>query len=300
MNYSNLLRNCTLCPRKCSIDRFEKAGFCGADSKIKIARASLHMWEEPCISGINGSGTVFFSGCCLKCCFCQNYEISSEGKGFYITEEELADTFIMLQEKGAHNINLVSPTPYVPQIMQALDISGNKLTIPVVYNCGGYENIETLEMLKGKVDIFLPDLKYYESELSQKYSKASDYFEKTSAAIKKMVEISGKPVFDENGIMKSGVIVRHLVLPNCRHDSEKLIEWLGDNFRRDELMVSVMSQFIPVYKAFDFKELSRRTSTFEYNYVADLLAQSGFNGFYQQRSSASKGYIPEFYDYKYY
>lgn len=296
----DILELCTLCPRRCGVNRYEKAGFCGEKSAVRIARAELHYWEEPCISGSKGSGTVFFSGCALKCCFCQNYEISAEGKGFVVTEKELADIFIMLQNKGAHNINLVNPTHFVPQILKALELTGDNLKIPVVYNSGGYDDPETLELLRGKVSIFLPDLKYYDSGLSKRFSNAADYFDKASAAIKKMAEIAGKPVYDENGIMQRGVIVRHLVLPNCRHDSAKLIGWLTDTFEKDEILVSVMSQFTPVYKAFDFKELSRRTSTFEYNYVADLLEKSGFDGFCQQKSSADESFIPQFYDKKYF
>lgn len=296
----DILERCTLCPRRCGVNRYEKAGFCGEKSAVRIARAELHYWEEPCISGSKGSGTVFFSGCALKCCFCQNYEISAEGKGFSVTEKELADIFIMLQNRGAHNINLVNPTHFVPQILKALELAGDKLKIPVVYNSGGYDDLETLELLRGKVSIFLPDLKYCDSGLSKRFSNAADYFDKASAAIKKMAEIAGKPVFDENGIMQRGVIVRHLVLPNCRHDSAKLIGWLTDTFEKDEILVSVMSQFTPVYKAFDFKELSRRTSTFEYNYVADLLEKSGFDGFCQQKSSADECFIPQFYDKKYF
>jgi len=296
----DILERCTLCPRRCGVNRYEKAGFCGEKSAVRIARAELHYWEEPCISGSKGSGTVFFSGCALKCCFCQNYEISAEGKGFSVTEKELSDIFIMLQNRGAHNINLVNPTHFVPQILKALELAGDKLKIPVVYNSGGYDDLETLELLRGKVSIFLPDLKYCDSGLSKRFSNAADYFDKASAAIKKMAEIAGKPVFDENGIMQRGVIVRHLVLPNCRHDSAKLIGWLTDTFEKDEILVSVMSQFTPVYKAFDFKELSRRTSTFEYNYVADLLEKSGFDGFCQQKSSADECFIPQFYDKKYF
>lgn len=296
----DILTHCTLCPRKCGVNRYKTKGFCGENSKVRIARAELHMWEEPCISGKNGSGTVFFSGCPLKCCFCQNYEISSEGKGFELSEEELSDTFLMLQDKGAENINLVNPTHFVPQILSALEIAGQSLKIPVVYNCGGYENPETLEMLKGKVHIFLPDLKYYDSAISEKYSKASDYFEKASQTLKKMIEIAGKPVFDENGMMKSGVIVRHLVLPGCRHDSIKLMQWLGENFEKDDIILSVMSQYTPAYKAFDFKELSRRTSTFEYNSVMNIVEDFEFKGYFQQKSSADKIYIPDFFDKKYY
>lgn len=294
------LEKCLLCPRKCGVNRYQNRGFCGCGGEIRIARAALHMWEEPCISGKRGSGTVFFTGCNLKCCFCQNYEISAQNKGFDINVQELADIFLMLQEKGAHNINLVTPTPYVYQIAEALDLVKAQLNIPIVYNCGGYESIETLEFMADKVDIFLPDLKYFDSQMSEKYSCAEDYFEKASAAIRKMVDITGKPVFDENGMMKKGVIVRHLVLPNGRHDSEKIIKWLSENFEKDQILVSVMSQYTPVYKAAEHKEINRRTSTFEYNYAADLLEKCGFRCYFQERSSAQEEYIPEFFDHKYF
>lgn len=297
---SDILKSCALCPRECKVNRYERKGFCGEDANVRIARAELHQWEEPCISGKNGSGTVFFSGCCLKCCFCQNYEISAEGKGFELTEQELAETFLRLQDMGAHNINLVNPTHFVPQIITVLDICKDSLHIPVVYNTGGYDKPETLELLGDRVKIFLPDLKYSDPQLSADYSKASDYFEATAKAIRKMVDIAGKPVFDENGIMQRGVIVRHLVLPTHRKDSIKLMEWLGENFAKDEIMVSLMSQFTPVYKAFDHKELCRKTATFEYNSVIDVVNKYGFNGFIQSRTSANADFIPKFYDEKYY
>ena len=298
---TKLLDSCRLCPRNCSVNRNNgKRGFCRAGAKVRIARADLHMWEEPCISGTNGSGTVFFSGCNLQCCFCQNYEISAGGKGFELSAAELAETFIMLQNKGAHNINLVTPAPYVPQIIEALDIAGNRLTVPIVYNSGGYESIETLEMLRGKVDIFLPDLKYYSSELSKKYSGAEDYFEKASRALIKMHELAGSPVVDDKGILRRGVVVRHLVLPNCRKDSAKVIGWLADNFTPQEILISLMSQYVPMYKAENIKELSRRTSTFEYEYVCSLVQNCGYDGYFQQRSAAEDKYVPEFFDKKYY
>ena len=298
---NELLKSCSLCPRKCGINRLDgETGFCRCGKTVRIARADLHMWEEPCISGKTGAGTVFFSGCSLQCCYCQNFEISEGCKGFELTVEELADTFLMLQNKGAQNIELVTAAPYVPQILDALDIAGDRLTVPIVYNSGGYESLETLELLRDKVDIFLPDLKYYSSELSKKYSAASDYFERASAAIIKMVSLVGSPEFDEDGMLKRGVVVRHLVLPNCRHDSAKLIGWLGDNFAPYELLLSIMSQYVPMHKAKDIKELSRRTSTFEYNYVCHLAELSGFDGFFQQRESAVKDFVPTFYDEKYY
>ncbi|MGN0632698.1 MAG: radical SAM protein [Oscillospiraceae bacterium] len=294
-----LLRACHLCPRECGIDRFCKTGFCGEGRTVRIARAELHMWEEPCISGKNGSGTVFFSGCNLKCCFCQNFEISHLGKGFLLSDEELAETFLRMQEMGAHNINLVTPTHFVPQILNALEMTDGKLNIPVVYNCGGYENPETLELLKEWVDIFIPDLKYFDDEAAAKYSSCEGYFDKAIKAIRKMADIAGKPCF-ENGLMKGGVIVRHLILPNHRHDSIRLIEELKKNFSPDELLISLMCQYTPVYKSSMHKEINRKLSAFEYKSVLKVLEKSGFDGFTQQRDSASTDYIPEFYSEKYF
>ena len=297
---ADIMKSCTLCPRKCGIDRTQSKGFCGEGDVVRIARAELHMWEEPCISGSKGSGTVFFSGCCLRCCFCQNYEISAQGTGFELTVRELADTFLRLQDMGAHNINLVSPTHFAVQICEALDLLGDELKIPTLYNCGGYESVETLKMLGGRVKIFLPDLKYFDSELSRRYSAAADYFPVAMAALRQMVDIAGKPRFDENGIMQSGVIVRHLVLPNHRHDSIRLMNELAARFGTQQFLVSLMSQFVPMHKAFEHKELSRRTSTFEYESVADEVRRLGFDGYFQQRSSASEDFVPTFYNKKYF
>lgn len=256
------------------------------------------MWEEPCISGSQGSGTVFFSGCTLKCIFCQNYEISQLDKGYAITVNELADIFLQLQEKGAHNINLVSPTPYVPHIIKALDMVKGKLTIPVVYNCGGYERIETIKTLESYVQIYLPDLKYFDDTYAKEYSGANDYFETAMGAIKEMVRQVGKPRFDDNGIMQSGVIVRHLALPSLRQDSAKVIDALGKEFARDEIMLSLMSQYIPMHKAIGHPKLGRRISTFEYNKVLETASKFGYEGFSQERSSSSEVYVPPFTDKK--
>ncbi|MDE6149971.1 MAG: radical SAM protein [Ruminococcus sp.] len=295
-----LLECCRICPRECGINRYETKGFCMEGADIRIARAELHFWEEPCISGENGSGTVFFSGCPLKCCYCQNYEISANNKGFVISPKQLADTFIMLQDRGAHNINLVNPTHFAVQIKEAFDFCKDKLKIPIVYNCGGYEKTEIIDSVAEFADIFLPDLKYFDGNISQRYSKAEDYFDFCSKSIKEMVKVSGKPAFDENGILISGVVVRHLVLPNHRHDSIKLMNWLGQNFAKDEILVSVMCQYTPVFKAENYKEINRKTSTFEYNSVCDVLQQYGFNGYFQQKSSAQTDFIPKFYDKLYY
>lgn len=220
-NVMLLANPCNLCPRKCGVDRAAKPGFCGCGVRVRVARAALHYWEEPCISGKSGSGAVFFSGCTLRCCYCQNYKISTGRFGKEISVGRLAEIFLELQEKGANNINLVTATQYLPQVLDALDIAKPKLHIPIVYNCGGYERIETIRALKGYVDIFLPDFKYFSSELSRKYSRAEDYFDITSAAIKEMIAQTGKIHIADNGIMKKGVIIRHLVLPGARKDSFK-------------------------------------------------------------------------------
>ena len=286
--------NCRLCPRKCGVDRTKRTGFCGQNDKVRIARAGLHFWEEPVISGERGSGTVFFSGCTLRCCFCQNYEISQQNKGRYISEDELADIFLDLQSQGAHNINLVSPTPFIPSVIKALDAVRGSLKIPVVCNCGGYENVETVRSLDGYVDVWLPDLKYFSPELSKKYSQAENYFETAIEAIKQMQKQTGKPQLGDDGTLRRGVIVRHLVLPTHRRDSEKVIEALGQAFRPDEILLSVMSQYTPMFRAAEFSEINRRVSTFEYNFVLDCAEKFGFDGFSQERDSAGGSYVPEF------
>ncbi len=290
---SSDLHNCKLCPRKCGADRYAGKGFCGCGAEIKAAKAFLHMWEEPCISGENGAGTVFFSGCNLKCLYCQNYRISAENFGKEISAERLAEIFLELRDKGANNIDLVSPTPYVPQIIKALDLCRGKLDIPVVYNTGGYELPETLKMLEGYVDVYLPDLKYYDGSLGEKYSSAADYFEIASEAIKEMYRQVGS-VKIEDGLIKKGVIIRHLALPSHRRDSEKILEWIAETFPKKDVLVSLMSQYVPVYKSFEHKEISRRISTFEYNFLLDRAAELGLEGFMQERSSADSGYTPDF------
>ncbi len=290
----SMYHECTLCPRKCRVDRTKSLGFCRQSEELRIARADLHFWEEPCISGTNGSGTVFFSGCTLKCCFCQNYEISQQNKGYNISVNELADIFIELQNKGAHNINLVSPTPHVPKIIEALDLVKPKLIIPVVYNCGGYESVDTIKMLEGYIDVYLPDMKYFSDDLALKYSGCKDYFNTALDALKEMVIQVGKPRFDDNGIIQKGVIVRHLVLPTLCKDSIMIMNELSKHFDRDEILISAMSQYVPMHRSFDFKELSRRVSTFEYNSLLDEINRLGFEGFSQQREAADKAYIPKF------
>lgn len=287
------MSQCTLCPRQCKANRTISKGFCGGGNQIKVARASLHYWEEPCISGANGSGTVFFSGCTLKCCFCQNYKISAENFGKNISVGRLAQIFLELQEQKAENINLVNPTHYVPLITQALDMVKGKLNIPIVYNTGGYECVYTLKMLEGYVDIYLPDLKYKDSVISQKYSKAKDYFDVAIKATKYMYEQVGG--LEYNGdMLKKGLIIRHLVLPNNRNDSVAVLDWIADNFDKDKILISLMSQFTPFYKCSEHPEINRRISTFEYNKVLEHAQKLGLKGFMQEKSSAKEEYTPDF------
>lgn len=284
---------CTLCPRNCKTDRTQRTGVCGADESVRAARAALHFWEEPCISGAKGSGTVFFSGCTLKCCFCQNYEISHENKGRDISLIRLSDIFLELQDAGAENINLVNPTHYVPQIINALDMVRHRLHIPIVYNSGGYEKTETLKLLDGYIDIYMPDLKYMSREISEKYSKASDYFFYASKAVIEMHRQQPNIVID-GSIMKKGLLIRHLVLPGCRRDSMALLEWLGNTFTEGSFLLSLMSQFTPCYKCGEHPEINRRVTTLEYESVADKAAELGFEGYTQQRSSAQSSFTPKF------
>lgn len=290
------LKSCRLCPRECKIDRFSSLGFCKATPNPKIARAALHHWEEPCISGTQGSGTVFFSGCNLKCVYCQNFEISQIGFGKEVSVERLSEIFEELFEKGAHNINLVSPTPYVPQIVAAIKKVKHIVKIPFVYNTGGYESAETLESLRGVIDIFLTDIKYKDASLAQKYSKAPDYFDISLSAAKKMIDICGNPRFDQNGILKSGVIIRHLALPGCRKDSIEILETLAAELSPDSFILSLMSQFTPDPDILtNHRELCRKVTSFEYNSVVDAAISLGFkNGYMQEKSSAKKSYTPPF------
>lgn len=287
--------SCNLCPRECGADRHTQPGFCQCGRQIKAARAALHFWEEPCISGSKGSGTVFFSGCTLRCCYCQNSKISLEPFGKEISPSRLAEIFLELQAKGAHNINLVTATPYILPVMQALDLAKPALHIPIVYNCGGYERLETIRALKGYVDIFLPDFKYYSGALSQRYSGAADYFQVTAAAVEEMVTQTDGLVFDECGIMQKGVIIRHLVLPGSRKDSFKVLQWLSSHLPREKFLLSLMSQYTPARKIPPYKDLNRRVTTFEYQSVVKEAIRLGLtHGFMQEHSSAKEEYTPPF------
>lgn len=294
----NLLCKCTLCPRNCGVNRTENLkGFCGAGKNLKVARADLHFWEEPCISGEKGSGTVFFSNCTLKCVFCQNRRISNEGVGEEISIGKLADIFLKLQDKGALNINLVTPTHYIPHIISALDIAKNNgLLLPIVYNTSGYEKVSTIKMLEGYIDIYLPDLKYYNDKYATKYSNAPEYFKYASEAIAEMVRQTGPVTFDETGIVKKGTIVRHLMLPGLLFDSKKVIDYLYTTYR-DDIYISIMNQYTPMNDFKQFPELNKKISQDYYNCLIDYAVELGIkNAYIQDEETADVSFIPEFYD----
>ena len=289
---------CNICPRRCNAVRREHVGFCGAPDEIYISRASLHKWEEPPVSGERGSGTVFFAGCNLRCVFCQNKRISSDPDAFSgavaVTPEELCDIMLRLQDAGAHNINLVTPTHYSLGVIRALRLAKPRLTVPVVYNSSGYESVETLKRLSGLVDVYLPDLKYFSSELSARYSGAGDYFKIASAAISEMLSQVGEPLFKE-GLIKRGVIVRHLVLPGCRKDSMNVLEALSRMMPPDKIKLSLMRQFTPDFVDREkYPELCRKITTFEYDSVVKRAGELGFDGYIQSAESASAEYTPMF------
>lgn len=303
LNIENQISSCHLCPRQCGVDRNSRSGYCASPAGIFAARAALHHWEEPCISGFSGSGTVFFSGCTLRCVFCQNYEISQEHFGKSLSTEQLASVFLNLQEQGAHNINLVTATQYLPWILPALRLAKPKLKIPIVYNCGGYERPETVLALKPYVDIWLPDFKYFHSDLAQRFSSAPDYFEQASASISQMIAQTGTPSFhteisphgQETLIMDQGVIIRHLVLPGHRDDSIALLEWIADHFPKEQFFISLMSQYTPYRHLDDCPELNRRITSYEYEKVVDKALSLGLDhGFMQKKSSAREEYTPPF------
>ena len=275
------LEKCEVCPHKCKINRnIGQVGRCKSKDTIKIAKVSIHEYEEPCISGENGSGTIFFSNCTMNCVFCQNYEISQEGKGKEYTIQELANMMLMQQDKNVENINLVTPTSYTMQIIEAIKIAKkNGLRIPIIYNTNGYENVETIKELDGYIDIYLPDLKYADNDLGRKYSKVNNYFEIATKAINKMYKQVGKNIINEKGIMKKGVIIRHLVLPNNIPNSKKVLNWIDKNMGNN-VFVSVMAQYFPTYNAKEYEEINRRLTTEEYeeieNYLFSLNIENGY------------------------
>ncbi|MGD9567728.1 MAG: radical SAM protein [Sedimentibacter sp.] len=293
--YKKIYSDCTLCPRNCHVDRTKVNGYCRETKELVVARAALHMWEEPCISGTKGSGTVFFSGCSVGCVYCQNHNIASGKAGKIISTERLAEIFMELQYKGAHNINLVTPSHYVPHIIEAVNISKNNgFNIPIVYNTSGYEKTETLQLLDGIVDIYLPDLKYMNENIALKYSNCNDYFSYTSKALKKMVKQVGKPQFDSDGIMTKGVIVRHMMLPGCLEDSKNVIKYLHDTFD-DKIFISIMNQYTPLPHVIKYPEINRKITDDEYETLIDYAVNLGVeNGFIQDGETQSESFIPEF------
>ncbi|MDY2807884.1 MAG: radical SAM protein [Oscillospiraceae bacterium] len=284
--------HCTLCPRRCGVDRTRgQLGFCKMPGQIHAARAGVHYWEEPVISGSFGSGAVFFSGCTLKCAFCQNYDISQENFGKPMTSAELRAAFERLIDEGVQNINLVTPTHFLPDILPALE---PKLPVPVVYNCGGYESMETLRQLEGKIDVYLPDFKYSDNALAKKLSSAPDYFETASAAILEMYRQVGKPVI-EGDEMKRGVLVRHLVLPGCVDNSLGVLDWVAEHFRSGDILFSLMSQYVPMGRAAEMPPFDRRITELEYDSVLSYMMLLGIeDGYTQDFSSAERGYTPSF------
>ncbi|GAP14059.1 uncharacterized Fe-S protein PflX, homolog of pyruvate formate lyase activating proteins [Longilinea arvoryzae] len=293
---NSLLQDCTLCPRNCHIDRTNgRKGYCRESEELVVARAALHLWEEPCISGEAGSGAVFFSGCPVGCVYCQNKKISRGLTGKKITIERLVEIFLELKGQGANNINLVTPSHYVPQIVTAVLLAREQgLDLPIVYNCGGYEKVETLKLLDGIVDIYLPDFKYVSAEIAKKYSNCADYFEHASAAVKEMLRQVGEPVFDEHGMMKKGVVVRHLTLPGCLQDSKDVIRYLHQTFG-NSIYVSIMNQYTPLPGIEKYPELNRKITPAEYDELVDFAVSIDVtHAFVQDGETAIESFIPEF------
>lgn len=288
-------KNCRMCPRECGIDRTRNAGVCGATDKIKVALVSVHDYEEPCISGKNGSGTVFFSNCNLRCVYCQNFKISRNGYGKEITSNRLAEIFLEQQKRGVNNINLVTPTMYVDGIIEAIKIAKNNgLTIPIVYNSSGYEKVETIKKLKGYVDIYLPDFKYATNRLALRYSGVNNYVESAISSIKEMINQVGKPKFNDEGIMTSGVIIRHMILPNNILNSKMVLKRISEEFKNDTL-VSVMAQYFPTGEAEKYPEINRKINKEELEEIQDYLVELNIeNGYIQELGEHEEEYVPNF------
>ena len=288
-----ILEKCAICPHNCGINRLNnQIGRCKSKDTVKVALYSTHNFEEPCISGKKGSGTVFFSNCNMNCVFCQNYEISQQVKGKEISIEELADIFIKQQEKDVENINLVTPTSYVPQIIEAIKIARkNGLKLPIVYNTNGYEKVETLKMLEGYVDIYLPDFKYSDDDLGKRLSKVDNYFEIVTEALKEMYRQTGKAVFNGEGIMQKGMIIRHLVLPNHILNSRRVLKWINENMH--DVYVSVMAQYFPTYKAKKIDDINRKLTKEEYEQIENYLYRLNLeNGYIQELGEHEEEYVP--------
>ena len=287
----NPLLNCNLCPRNCGINRYKELGFCRQSNKVKLALAKLFFYEEPPISGKNGSGTIFFTGCNLKCIFCQNYDISTKNIGKAITIKRLSEIMLELQSKKANNINLVTPTIYVPQIIKAIKLAKKKgLSIPIIYNSSGYENVETIKMLNGYIDVYLPDLKYFNDDIAIKYSRANNYFNYASEAINEMIKQTGPCKFDKNGLIKKGVIVRHLLLPGHLDDSKEIIKYLSKY--KDDIYISIMNQYTPIRKL-KYENLNHPVKKDDYYELIDYAVSLGIeNAFCQEDETVSESFIP--------
>lgn len=285
---------CNLCPRKCNIDRTKQVGICGMKDKMIIARASLHMWEEPCISGDTGSGTIFFTGCNLKCIFCQNHEISTKLIGQEVSIQDFANICLNLEKQGANNINLVTPTHFVPLIIEGIKLAKEKgLSIPIVYNTSGYETVETIKMLDGIIDIYLPDFKYYDNCYAIKYSHANNYFEYAKEALEEMYKQVGKPII-KNGLMKKGIIVRHLMLPGLKEDTKKILEYLYNTYK-DNIYISIMNQYTPVKTFENYKELNNKITDTDYDEIINYAIDLGIKkAFIQEGETQSESFIPDF------
>ncbi|NMM62134.1 radical SAM protein [Clostridium sp. P21] len=291
-----VLKSCKLCPRNCNINRLKgELGYCKSGENVKIARVSLHNWEEPCISGQNGSGTIFFSNCNLRCIFCQNHEISSESIGKEVSIKRLSEIFLEQQERGAHNINLVTPTHYVPQIIEALKIAKKAgLNIPILFNTSGYENVETIKSLNGYIDVYLPDIKYFNNKYSEKYSNAPNYFTYASKAVEEMFSQVGEVKFNNQGLIEKGVIIRHLMLPGLLFDSKKIIDYIYSTFG-DLVFLSLMNQYVPMHKVAKFPELNKPLSPEHYNSMIEYCLSLGIkNAFIQEQGTSSKDFVPKF------
>ncbi|MBQ8188908.1 MAG: radical SAM protein [Lachnospiraceae bacterium] len=286
---------CRLCPRACGVNRIKgRRGFCGMGAQPMVARAALHFWEEPCISGENGSGTVFFAGCNLRCVFCQNQEISRGQAGKEISTDRLSEIFLELQDKGAHNINLVTGVLFIPSIVTSLKQAKEEgLKIPIVYNCGGYESVEALRLLEGLIDIYLPDFKYWNGDMAERYSHAEDYPDRAKEALKEMVRQVGGPIFSPDGILQKGIVVRHLLLPGQRKEAEAILDYLYTTYG-DKIYISIMNQYTPMAQSAD-KNLERKVTTYEYDKTIDFALNLGVkNGFMQKGNTASESFIPPF------
>jgi len=283
---------CDLCPRRCGADRAAHPGFCGGGERARAARAAPHFWEEPCLSGTRGSGAVFFSGCPLQCVFCQNQDISAGNFGRELTDAGLAAIFRRLEALGVHNLNLVTPMHYTAPVLAALALA--RPAVPVVVNTGGYENVETVRLWADAADIWLPDLKYFDPALAARYSHAPDYFERASAAILEMHRQQPALVWGEDGLLKKGLIVRHLVLPGASRDSLRLLDWLAEALPPGSFLLSLMRQFTPTAACAAYPEINRRLTTFEYERTAQRARELGFPGYTQGKRSAAREYTPAF------